>query len=218
MAVLPWAMAAAAQDYAPTTTWPYLYKDFTDGTLQTVSGSAREGKYNIHILHGTLHFIDGEYIREASPQEVFSVRIGGEVYTNAKGRMMKVLAKSDKSLVGLETIVDIARLNSTGGAYGSSSNSLSTQALASLESASGLTAANHMMLKNSRNEGKILPLTEKMYLIFGGKVVFAGKKDVMNIEGIDRNSLNAFMKEHKIKWRDPASLLLLADFIAAQDL
>ena len=47
-----------AQNYEPTSTWPYLYPDFTAGTLYVnVSGEQKDGLYNIHILEGRLHFI-----------------------------------------------------------------------------------------------------------------------------------------------------------------
>ena len=205
-----------AQEYEPTTTWPYLYPDFLEGQLQTVSGTPRKGRFNVHILHGKLHFIDGELIREASLSEGFSVSVGKDVHINAGGTMMKVLAKSDAGLVALETTVDMARLNATGGAYGSSSNSIATQSLSSLESATSLAGSNHMMQKNSKNDGKILPLNTKLYLVFGSKVVYAGKRDILKIDGIDKNRVNAFIKEHKIKWKEPDSLILLVDFLAEQ--
>lgn len=211
---LLFGLTVFAQEYEPTTTWPYLYPDFMDGQLQSISGAPRKGKFNVHILHGTLHFIDGELIREASLAEGFSVTIGKDVHVNAGGTMMKVLAKSDAGLVVLETLVDMARLNATGGAYGSSSNSIATQALSSLESATSLAGSNHMVQKNAKDEGKILPLQTKLYLVFGSKVVFAGKRDVLKMEGVDKRQVEAFVKERKIKWKDPDSLILLVDFLA----
>lgn len=206
---------ASAQDYKPTTTWPYAYPEFLNGDLKQIVGPEKKGKYNIHLAQGTLHFIEGEMIREAVPTEVFSVKIGNDIYSNANGTMMKVLAKSEKGYVALEEKADFAALNNTGGAYGSSSNSLSTQALSSLEGIGGTrTNMNHMELKNSKDEGSILPVTSKLYLVIPGYVVFAGKKDVSELAGLDKKELNEFIKENKIKWKDPQSLLLLVDYMA----
>ena len=72
---------------------------------------------------------------------------------------------------------------------------------------------NHMELKNSKDEGTILPLAVKTYLVFRGNVVFAGKKDVMNVDGLDKKALAAFIKEKKIKWKDPQSLIELVDYM-----
>ena len=71
-----------------------------------------------------------------------------------------------------------------------------------------------MVQKNAKDEGKILPLQTKLYLVFGSKVVFAGKRDVLKMEGVDKRQVEAFVKERKIKWKDPDSLILLVDFLA----
>lgn len=201
--------------YEPTTTWPYLYPDFTEGELQMMQGAPKTGKYNVHLFEGTLHFIDGDLIREAAASEVFSVRIGSDYFANVGGRMMKVLAKSDKGFVAQEAIADIAQLNNTGGAYGSSSNSISTQALSSLEGIGGSrTNMNHMELKRSKGDGEVLPLNVKLYLVVPGYRIYAAKKDVSELQGIDKKELNSFLKEKQIKWKDPQSLLPLVDYIA----
>ena len=43
--------------------------------------------------------------------------------------------------------------------------------------------------------------------------VFAAKKDVMALDGIDKKELSAFLKENKIKWKDPQSLLVLGEYL-----
>ncbi len=209
------AAVCQAQEYEPTSTWPYIYNDFTEGRIHKIGGKESTGLFNVHILKGRLHFIDGEMIREANSADIYSVSIGDDIYCNAGGTMMLVLAKSGKGFVARTTEMDAARLNSTGGAYGSSSSTLATQSLSSLEFAgSGAGAVNHMNLKNSKDEGRILPVIEKIYLVFDGKVIFASKRDVLDIEGVDRDSLNAFLKENRIKWKDPQSLMKIVDFIS----
>lgn len=206
---------ASAQDYSPTTTWPYLYKDFTAGELKRHVGAPVEGVFNVHLGNGSLHFIEDGMIRVASPLEVFSVKIGMEYYANVGGVIMKVMTRSDNGFVAEEVVADFAALNSTGGAYGSSSNSISTQALSSLEGiGGGLSNMNHMELKNSKDEGEVLPVIRKLYLVFPDRRVYATRKDVSAIDGIDKKALNAFIKENGVKWKDPQSLLLLLDYVA----
>lgn len=211
--LLSFAVSAFAQ-HEPTSTWPYLYPDFTEGEIQTLDGKAKPGLFNVHILYGRLHFIDGELIREASSADVFSVRIGKDIFVNVSGEMMKVLAKEDHAYIGEKAEVDMVQLNATGGAYGSSSSTLATTALSSLEAiGNGMSATNHMELKNSKEDGKILPLVRKTYIVVPGKVIYATRKDVMEQSGIDAKELNAFIKENKIRWKNPESLLRLAAFI-----
>jgi hypothetical protein len=204
----------SAQDSEPTTTWPYIYSDFKSGELKPLSGAPIQGAFNIHVLESRLHFIEDGMIREMKPSEILSVKVGDDYFATVSGKMMKVLAKSDKGFVAEEVLVDVARLNTTGGAYGSSSNSIATQALSSLEGIGGTrTNMNHMELKNAKDEGSPLPVIVKKYLVFPGYVVYATKTDVSKLAGIDKDELNTFIKENKIKWKDETSLIKVLDFI-----
>lgn len=215
LALMAGAAVSSAQDHEPTTTWPYLYPDFMEGELHMPGGVNKSGLYNVCIAQGTLHFIDGPLVKEALSSEVFSVRIGEDCHANVGGRIMRVLAKSDNGFVAEDLSIDVASLNATGGAYGSSSNSVSTRALSSLEGIGGTSAnMNHMDLKNSKNDGKVLPLIKKTYLVLPNRIIYATKKDVLAAEGVDKARTNAFLKENKIKWKDPQSLILLVDYLS----
>lgn len=209
------ATATAFAQYEPTTTWPYLFQDFTPGTVKMQQGSDKDGLYNINIANSTLHFINGELINEANKLDVFSVKIGDEVFINAGGRMMKVLVKNDNGYVAESKEVDVVKMNSTGAAYGSSSATVGTQALSSLEGiGGGRSNLNHMEIKANKDNGQTLPLLTKLYIVTGGKVIFATKKDVS--EAVDASAVKDFLKANKVKWNDPQSLLPLVDFIAEQ--
>lgn len=213
MAALLLLSFSLSAQYAPSTSWPYIYDNFTKGTLKMPVGHEKEGEFNVQLISGTLHYIDGNMIMEASPADVFSVRIGSDYYVNAGGRLMKVLAKNDNGFVAKSFEVDMAALNSTGGAYGSSSTTLGTMALSSLEGiGGGRTNMNHMELKANKENGKTLPVLEKMYLVAGGTVIFATRKDVAEYVGED--AMKAFLKASKVKWNNPQSLLPVLDLIA----
>ena len=204
----------SAQNSEPTTTWPYIYSDFKSGELKPLSGAPIQGAFNIHVLESRLHFIEDGIIREMKPSEVLSVKVGDDTFATVSGKMMKILAKSDNGFVAEEVLVDVARLNATGGAYGSSSNSIATQALSSLEGIGGTrTNMNHMELKNAKDDGSPLPVIVKKYLVFPGYVVYATKVDVSKLVGIEKDELNTFIKENKIKWKDECSLIKVLDFV-----
>ena len=207
-------LTASAQDYEPTSTWPYIYGEFTPGKLIYHTGKEMNSLYNIHIPSGKLHFIEGDMIREMSDISPFSVEIGeGAIYRNVNGKMMKVLAASANGFVVEDTEIDMARLNATEGAYGSSSNSSATTALSSIVMAARVNVS-HMELKNSKSDGQALPLTYRIYLVVADTVLNASKKDVLGLNGIDRKKFDAFCKQNKIKWRNPDSLLIVIDYIA----
>lgn len=199
----------------PTTSWPYLYGEFTAGVLHQIGGQESKGLYNVHLLHGSLHYIDGDLIKEIISSNVFSVQIGDDIYVNVNSKMMKVAAKNDNGFVAVDYEIDMVKLNSTGGAYGSSSSSVSTQALSSLEgigASNSSTNINHMELRSNRDNGQILPLIRKMYMVVDGKVIYATKKDFSAAVG--HKEASVFLKEHKIKWKDAESVLAAIDFIA----
>ncbi|MBQ7622467.1 MAG: hypothetical protein IJS66_01855 [Bacteroidales bacterium] len=209
------ALCAGAQEFEPTTTWPYLYPEFTPGKLLTDKGVEKTGEYNVHILHSTLHFIQGDEIRELSRSEVYSVQIGKDYFIAVGGQLMKVVARNDNGYVAQSYEVDVVKLNSTGGAYGSSSSTLGTTALSSLEGiGNNRVSMNHMELKANKDNGQTLPLITKYFICTGGKVVYATRRDVG--EKSDPAAFKAFLKSNKIKWNNPQSLLAVVDFLSSQ--
>jgi len=205
------------QSYTPTTTWPYVYPEFTTGEVQTSNGSSKAGLYNICLSNGKVHFIDGDMVKESTMVEVYGLSIGKDTYVNVCGKVYKVLSKSDDALVVEGSEIDYARLNSTSGAYGSSGSTLSTQALSSLEGIGGdRTNMNHMDLRNSKENGKDLSLITRRYLVFNMTLVPATKKDVVEkaSDAGYKDEINAFIKDNGIKWNQPASLQILADYMS----
>ncbi len=203
--------------YVPTSSWPYMYDEFQDGSLIWNGGKEKGGKYNINLADKKLHFIEGAYIKVASMADVLTVRIGQDVYQNAAGEMLKVLSMSEKSLVLEAQDIDYAALNETGGAYGSSSTTIGTTALSSLEGIGGTNSSsniNHMELKMNKENGKALSLISKKYLFVKGQKIKAAKKDFLDVPGLDKDAAKAFLKENKIKWNNVADLQKVADFLA----
>lgn len=213
MAALLLIASEAFAQYEPTSTWPYVYKEFTEGELQMTVGRPKKAQFNIHVGKGRLHFIDGSYICEASSADVYSVRIGTDYYVNARGVMMKVLAKSVKSVIGEEAVVDHVRLNATGGAYGSSSSTLSTTALSAIEQTMAGGRTELTRLVSSREDGQVLPLVRKKYIVINGDVIFASKKDVLEAFPDLKDEITSYLKKSKTKWNDANSLLRLSDHI-----
>ncbi len=203
--------------YVPTTSWPYVYEDFQDGTVLLQGGKQQSGKYNINLADNKLHYIDGAFVKAAEMKDILSLKIGADVYHNANGELLKVLEKSEKSLVVEASEIDYAALNETGGAYGSSSTTIGTTALSSLEGIGATNASsniNHMELRRNKESGKSLTLINKKYMLVNGYKIFAGKKDFMDAPGLDKEAAKQFLKENKIKWSKPQDILKAGDFLA----
>jgi len=202
----------AAQDI--TTNWPYIYKDFTKGTVYYKGGQKTEALMNIHLLRGTLHFLDKEIIKEARSVDILVVEIGDDKYFASNNQMLKVISGTQTSFLGELSIADFTALNEPGAAYGASANSQSTKKLTSLDSrTAGNFVTNHIELKNNKDGGSLLPVSKKYYIVSGGEIYLATKKGIESKMPLEKKrEFLDFVKKNKIKWKTPESLVKLLEY------
>lgn len=206
------ALAAFAQDET-STAWPYLYPEFREGTIYMAGGNTIVHTMNVHTLHGRLHYIDNGLVKEAMAKDILVVKIGDDKYMFIDGNLTRVMAENADGFVSALIVGDFASLNDAGGAYGSSTTSSATRKLSSIE-VSGRVNQNHMEMWQSRHDGQTCKLVYTYYLTCAGQVYKATKKDIEDsIDEARKAEFKAFLKAHKIKWRDAASLLSLTEFL-----
>ena len=201
---------AGAQN--PTTTWPYVNNDFSNATVYLKSGGKLEYLANIHLQDCQLHYVKGGNIMEASLNDILVVELASKRYMNINNSLMEIVGEGKKGFVAKFSKPDYSKLNETGGAYGSSSNTTSTKALTSLEGFGSVT--NHMLQQSEKENGKVIPLKHEYYLVANGSVYPAHKKLFEKMLPSDKQvALKGFLKENKIKWNKPEDLLKLVVFI-----
>lgn len=210
-------VAVSMQAQNPTTTWPYLYNDFMQGTVFFKDGQKKDYLVNIHVLNSRLHYLEqgSEDIKEAVSKDVVLVTVGNVSFYAKQGKILKAVASSDKGFVGEEAVADMAALMSEGSAaYGASANSMSTMKLSSVDGAGPTASTNHMNLKNSKEDGKLIPLAKEYYLVTDGQVYPANKKELeLFLSSEKKAGLKGFLKANKISWKDPQSLLKIIEYI-----
>ncbi|MDO4843307.1 MAG: hypothetical protein Q4A02_01495 [Bacteroidales bacterium] len=210
LAIGPFMMASAQK---PTTTYPYLYPQFTDGRVVMETGNMDEKKLNIHLRADKLHYIDNDIIKEAFLNDVKAVEIGNDIFIPVFGRMMKVIAKNDNGCVAAEILGDFEAAREAKGAYGTSSTSSSTMKLTSLQTDTQVNQ-NYMNIFNEKEQGMELRVRTTYYLITPKFKVKANKKDVdTSLPAYAATDYKSFLKSHKVKWSDPQSLLTVVDFL-----
>lgn len=214
MILLGCTMSINAQ-FAPNTRWPYLYENFSQGTIYFAKNQKSEAQLNIHLLGNTLHYItsDGK-IFESSDKDVVRVEIGNDTYWFANHKLMQVMAhRGDCALLKL-VYGDFDSMASGSGAYGSSLNSSASRDLSSLD-LGGLNQPELGKMLQERNDGSEIPLETSYYFILGGKVVEANKKGVTETVGASQSdNWKKFLKENKIKWKKEESLISVLGFLA----
>ena len=208
-------MAAAAQ--TPSTTWPYLYDNFTPGVIYMDGGAKSEVLMNVQVRHDRLHFIDKDIIKEANLANVIAVTIGKDNYIPVSGELRKIVAQNENGVVAVSLLGDFAALQETGGGYGASSESASTRKLSSVE-VDGQVNQNHMLILKEKENGADLNMLTTYYIIKGGSCIKATRKDVEDaLSDSAKAGWKAWLKANKIKWKDPESLLKVVDYISGNN-
>lgn len=208
-------IAAAAQ--TPSTTWPYLYDNFTPGVIYMDGGAKSEVLMNVQVRHDRLHFIDKDIIKEANLANVIAVTIGKDNYIPVSGELRKIVAQNENGVVAVSLLGDFAALQETGGGYGASSESASTRKLSSVE-VDGQVNQNHMLILKEKENGADLNMLTTYYIIKGGSCIKATRKDVEDaLSDSAKAGWKAWLKANKIKWKDPESLLKVVDYISGNN-
>lgn len=209
----------ARAEYSPTTMWPYLYEDFTEGLVMYKNGSAIKGKLNIHLEQGELQYIEGDAIMTTDLRNVEYAIVGTDKFVVAEQSMMKVIEENDarSAFVLLSVLGDFEALYVGTGAYGSSANTQAVRSQSSLE-IGGKNVVSHAKLLAEKKEdsGKSLSTKEKLYIKVGDESSPAYQKDIEKIFGLSGNQeWKSFLKANKIKWRKTGDLFKVVEFISS---
>lgn len=205
-------MLAVGQN--PTTTYPYLYDNFIDGKVVLDNGKSEDRKMNVHLRRNDLHYIDNGVIKQAFLSNVIAVEIGKDIFVPVNGMMLKVVAKDDKACVAEQFKGDFEAAREAVGAYGTSSTTSATMKLTSIQTDSQINQ-NYMNILNEKDQGMSLPVESVLWIVTPSRRVPAIKREIAEIVPNDRKAeWKQFLKAHKIKWKNPVSLLQLAEFVA----
>lgn len=200
-----------AQDI--TTMWPYKYAEFQNGTVYFKDQTTLSTQINVHLLRSALHYLDKEQIKEANASDIAVVSINNDTYYVNNGQLLRAIAGDSTHYVAELVLADFDAIMSSGGAYGSSSNVQATRKLSSME-IGGVSITNHMELKNKKDGGTLLPLFKKFVIVTADTIYTATRKGIESqLPENKKAAFKQFVKENKVKWKDPASLAVLLDFL-----
>ena len=200
-----------AQPY--TTAWPYLYSDFRDGVICMTGGQKIYLKLNLHLVMGRLHYLDRGIVKEALAKDIVYVEIASDKYLFINGTMMHVAAEQPGGFVADHITGDLESLAAGTGAYGMTANTEAVTRVSSLDFQQGVNT-NHMLLLQEKDSGQEFDLKHQLYIVTSGKVCRAVRKDVEALLDKTQKALfKSYLKEHKVKWKDPQSLLQVVTFL-----
>lgn len=209
-----------AQRVEPTSTWPYLYKDFQNGVVRMSGGELVNAAMMNISLDGKVHYVNekDQKVMSADMLRVFTARLGDDVFLNCGGSMMKVLAENEKGAVVCGYSLNTEEMGKADIGYGISSSTASTQKLSSLSGdSSSLVNLPLSTLMEGRSGGERLPVLRSLFFRVGSTMVPATKKGVTEAWFVDKDAAKAFLKANKVKWNDETSLVKVLDFLAEQN-
>ena len=218
VAALLLMLAVSAQNFEPNTKWPYLYENFTPGTIYFEGNEKSSSNLNIHLWGNVLHYVkaDGR-IYESSDQKLVRVDIGSDAYIFSDHKLVRIVAHEGTNLLAELVSGDFDAMRSSGGgAYGSSLNSSASRDLSSLGfDLGGMDHPELGLMLQEKQDGRTIPLITRYYFIIGGQQIEATKKGVEKFVGDDRaDALKQFLKDNKVKWKKEESLIQVLQFLA----
>ena len=204
-----------------TTMWPYKYSNFRTGTIYFKNQEPLSKQLNVHLLKSTLHYLDGDKIKEAQPDDIAFVLIDNTIqdisvpdkFYMYNGQLIRAISGDSTAFIAELILADFSAIKESGGAYGASSNTQSTRKLSSL-TIGGVSTTSHMELKEKKDEGSSLPIIKKYFIVINGKVYPATRKDIESKLPADKkDAFKQFVKKNKINWKDPNSFPKLLEFL-----
>jgi hypothetical protein len=209
------SLAGRAQDI--TTMWPYAYPEFVKGTVYFADSSTLQAPVNVHLQKSRLHYLEQGTIKEAKSADIVLVDVGADRYFVRRNELLHVLAGNAQAFLATLTLADFSAITEPGGAYGASSNVQATRKLSSID-IGGVSITNHVELKSKKDAGTLLPVSVKYFLVTGDEVYPATRKGIAGkLSGERKDAFNRFVKQHKIKWSNPESLITLLDFFTQEN-
>ena len=213
LTILLLLLGISCQAQIHTTNWPYLYNEFMDGTIIMESGKKSYFKMNIHLSKGRLHYIEGGIVKEANSAGIASIIIGEDEFSILNNNVMKVMAKTGNGYVAGHITLDLRSIAEPAGAYGTSTTSAAKQKFSSIDIADNI-GMRYVELRQGKEGGESLDTECSYYIVCNGKIYPAKKKEIENsLDKEQKDKFKAFIKQNRIKWRDPDKLVLLIDFI-----
>ena len=210
------ALTVSAQKYSPNTKWPYIYENFTEGTIFFDGNKKTKVQLNIHLLGNVLHYLaDDGRIFTSDDKDVVRVEIGSDAYIYSDHKLVRIVAVDKTNLLVELTKADFDALFTSTGAYGASLNSSSSRDLSSLD-LGGLENAELGRMLQEKNDGRDIPLKKQNLFILGGKQIEATKKSVESVLNADgQKDWKDFQKQNKIKWKNEECLSQVLNFISS---
>ena len=202
-----------AQNWSPTTNWPYLFKDFQQAVVYTTAGQTEKTiEANIHLEHSTLHYVNKEMVMAADTKGIVKVAMDNRTFIFMNGELVELIHTEGTNALVKRVLLDEKKFNSAStGAYGMKMETSASREMATIQRGGIILS----QMKTEQEGGKVFPIRTDYFLLLedGKKIVKATKRDIeKSLTEKGQKDFKAFMKQYKIKWKDESSLIKVLQF------
>lgn len=206
-----------AQDYSPTTNWPYLFQDFMPGKVYLKNDmSTGTILLNIHIDELKLQNVTrSENIETVIFPEssIEHIDIGEHHFIYLEGKIMESIDTLNDCKLLMLREGDFVKMFKLEGTYNIDLNTSFTLKKKSL-GMKGYGSPLHYDMKAVWYDGRKIPLSEIYYLQFPNFSVRATHKDCERLfKGSERKQFNAFIHNERIDWHNTSDLIKVIAYI-----
>lgn len=219
------AQSRAPKEYAPTTSWPFLFDDFYDGVILVADDTVSQAKVNFHLRAESLFCVDKEgKIARVAFANMNGVVVNSRVYRFINGKpMLQVYEEEDAMLVRsrfidydlmdqgyMQGLAAYARENFDVAIRANWNNHLDYSNI----HMPGEFNEEYVTLFGNRSSGQELPVKDRFYFVIKGQVIPADKSgcmDVLDKQG--RKQFGEYLKSHKLKWKTVSDLVAILQYL-----
>lgn len=197
-----------AQDYNPTTNWPYVNADFQPGVIHLADSTYSQASLNIHLNGNVLQCVNGSgNVSVVVFPNIDHVTIGDAVYRYVNDRLMQVLHADGTDFVALSVDADFDDMLRNNMPYGIAGRTISTMNT-KLLNLRGESNERYADMRKTWYDGQSIPLNQRFFFMIDNSIIAASMKGCSTIlTPVQRKQLKAFTKAEDIDWRKPEDVI-----------
>lgn len=205
----------ANAQFKPTDKWPYIYDDFVTAELISDNGkTVSTALVNICVSDNHIHYVrqSDEMILDMVSWNIQDIKIKDKTYKAVGSQVLEVLLEENGAYVLKGNSVDYNAMNKVDIGYGISSD---TYSASNVDLSSVMIPGNvHQKIQNAKEKREYettLIIDDIIYAYDGKTLCKATKNDFVEMYG--KNETSAFLKQNKIKWNQPESVIKVIEFM-----
>ena len=209
------SISAFSQGFTPTDKWPYVYEDFQNATLINVDGKGdQKALVNICVADDHIHYVrtKDEVILDLLSLNLKEIKIQDKVYTVVGSQVLEKVLENEYGSILKGKRINYDEMNKVDIGYGISTNNYSASNLDMTQVL--IPGSLNQRVRNAmeaREYEQSLEVEDVLYLYDGEQLIKATKSDFIDAYG--KKETAEFLKQNKIKWGKPESMIKAIEFM-----